>query len=181
MKLRTGWAFVLMVVLVIASVGIGAYRGWSQERARVEETYAGLENMLQTRVETAYNVLTVAKRHPDAGAERIRQVEQLKDLLESGASLPAKAKANQQLSQDAAELLAHLSALSSVQNDSRDKMYVESYLPQMLEQSEEKTAGANYNSAAREFNQKLNSTFSGFLAKLMGIQPAEEFMADKEG
>ena len=59
--------------------------------------------------------------------------------------------------------------------------YAENYLPQMMEQSEEKTAGANYNAAAREFNQKLNGTFSGWLAKLLGIRPAEEFAAAKEG
>ena len=49
MKLRTGWALVLMVILVVLSIGFGAYRGWSQERAKVEETYAGLESMLRTR------------------------------------------------------------------------------------------------------------------------------------
>ena len=178
MKLRTGTAFLLMVILVVLSVGFGAYRGWSQERAKVEETYAGLESMLRTRVESAYNVLAVAGRHLDSEDENVRRVRQDRDALEGTLGLDQKARANDALTQDAAALLQKLSALPSVQGDSRDKMYVDSYLPQMMAQSEEKTAGANYNSAAREFNQKLNSTFSGFLAKLMGIKPAEEFASN---
>ena len=105
----------------------------------------------------------------------------MKSLLEGNSSLSAKADANAQLTDSVSDLLRYLSTLDSVQQDSRDKKYVESYLPQMMEQSEEKTAGANYNSAARDFNNKLNSTFSGFLAKLLGIKPAEEFLAEKEG
>ena len=184
MKLRTGWVFALMVCLMLFSVGFGAYRGWSQERARVEESYAGLESMLQTRVESACNVLAVAKRHVNGdgeGQRLLRLVEQTRDVLEGGAPLSEKADANARLTACVGDLLRHLSTLDSVQADSRDKMYVESYLPQMMEQSEEKTAGANYNAAAREFNQKLNGTFSGWLARLMGIQPAEEFAAGKEG
>ena len=185
MKLRTGTAIVLMVILVVLSVGFGAYRGWSQERAKVEESYAGLESMLLTRVESAYNVLAVARRHIRTGDEEgmklKQQVEATKLILEGDSTLSAKADANARLTACVDDLLAYLSSLDSVQQDSRDKKYVESYLPQMMEQSEEKTAGANYNSAARDFNNRLNSTFSGWLAKLLGIKPAEEFLAEKEG
>ncbi len=185
MKLRSGIAFLLMIVLVVLSVGFGAYRGWSRERAKVEESYVGLESMLRTRVESAYNVLAVAKRHVKTGdseGQRLyQQVEQTKNALEGDAALSAKADANTQLTAYVNDLLAHLAALDSVRQDSRDNDYVKNYLPQMMEQSEEKTASANYNSAAREFNKKLNGTFSGFLAKLLGIKPAEEFIPVKEG
>ena len=180
MKLRTGWVFVLMICLVAFSVCYGAYRGWSQERARVEESYAGLESMLQTRVESAYNVLAVAKRHisGEEGQRLFRLVEQTRDVLEGSASLSEKAAANQSLTLYAKELLSHLAALDSVQADSRDKMYVESYLPQMLAQSEEKTVGAVYNQAASEFNSRIRGTFSGWIARnLLGIRLAEEFTA----
>ncbi len=183
MKLRSGIAFLLMVILVVLSVGFGAYRGWSQERAKVEESYAGLESMLRTRVESAYNVLAVAKRHVNGGeGQRLYQlVEQTKDVLEGDAALSVKADANAQLTASVNDLLAYLSTLDSVRQDSRDQQYVASYLPQMMEQSEEKTASANYNSAARDFNKKLDSTFSGWLARLLGIKPAEAFIPVKEG
>ena len=179
MKLRTGTAILLMVILVVLSVGFGAYRGWSQERAKVEETSAGLESMLRTRVESAYNVLAVASRHLDAGDEALSRVVRDRDALENAsAAMAQRSQANDALTRDVNALLEKLSALPTVQSDSRDSWYVSQYLPQMMAQSEEKTVGANYNSAAREFNQKLNSTFSGFLAKLMGIRPAEEFASN---
>ena len=161
MKLKTGTAALIMVILMVFSIGFGAYRGWKKERALVNETYTGLETMLHTRVESAYNLLTVASRHLSADHESIRRVTE----------------ANERLTLDAAELLKELAALESVQNDSRDRMYVTDYLPQMLAESESLTAKANYNTAAREFNASFNASISGWIARLMGIGPAEEFSA----
>ncbi len=178
MKLKTGTAFAIMVVLIIASVLFGAYKGWSGEKAHVDATYAGLESMLQTRVETAYNILSVAKRHlSDTDEGYLRVVMDRDEIDNQYNDLSRKAKANDALTKDAAALLAQLKAMESVQKDSRDKMYVESYLPQMLAESEERTVGAVYNQAAANFNNRINGTFSGFLAKLMGIKPASVFSA----
>ena len=179
MKLKTGWAVAIMVILVAGSVVFGAYRGWNDERALVNETRAGLENMLQTRVESAYNVLAVAKRHLPETDEAYQRVVQDRSGLEGASDdLAQKAAANDALTVDAAALLDKLSQLDSVKNDSRDNMYVTSYLPQMLAQSEQKTAGAAYNQAAADFNSRMNKTFSGWLARiLLGIRPAAEFKA----
>lgn len=179
MKLKTGTAFLIMVVLLVFSIGFGAYRGWNTERALVNETYAGLETMLHTRVESAYNVLTVAGRHLEAGDALMQQVAKDRDTLEGKKSLKEKAAANEHLTADAAALLQKLSEMESVQRDSRDAMYVSSYLPQMLAESESLTAKANYNTAAREFNASLNRSVSGWIARLMGIGPAEEFTAQE--
>ena len=182
MKLRTGWAVVLLILLIVFAVCFGAYRGWSEERARVKETYAGLETMMQARVEAAYNLLAVAGReqyikNADEGfLDAVNRVKADKDVLEGGTSLRDKAEANENLTVDAQALLQRLAALPAVQADERDRMYVESYLPQMMEQSGEKTAGAQYNSAAAEFNKKIYGTFSGMIARILGIRPAEEFL-----
>lgn len=177
MKLRAGAALILMICMLAFSLGFGAYRGWSEERARVEETYAGLENMLHTRVESAYNLLTVAGRHLNQEDELLSRVAQERDALEGNAPLSQKARANEGLTRDAGALLERLAALDSVQKDDRDRMYVESYLPQMLAQSEERTAGANYNTAAAEFNRRLGDSLSGRVASLLGVPKAEEFIA----
>ena len=183
MKLKTGWAIAIMVILVAGSVVYGAYRGWTDERALVNETRAGLESMLQTRVESAYNVLTVAKRHLPENDEAYLRVVQDRNDLEEGSkgandNLAQKARANDALTVDAAALLDKLAQLDSVKNDSRDNMYVTSYLPQMLAQSEQKTAGAAYNQAGADFISRMNGTFSGWLARsFLGIKPAAEFKA----
>ena len=183
MKLKTGWAIAIMVILVAGSVIYGAFRGWTDERVLVNETRAGLDSMLQTRVESAYNVLAVAKRHLPEDDEAYLRVVRDRNDLEGGSKgvdddLAQKAKANDALTADAADLLNKLARLDSVKNDSRDNMYVTSYLPQMLAQSEEKTAGAAYNQAAAEFNGRMKGTFSGWIARtLLGIKPAAEFKA----
>ena len=179
MKLKTGWAVAIMVILIVGSVVYGAFRGWTDERALVNETREGLESMLQTRVESAYNVLAVAKRHVPEDDEAYLRVVRDRNALESANDdLGQKAQANDALTVDAAALLDKLSQLDSVKNDSRDNMYVTSYLPQMLAQSEQKTAGAAYNQAAADFNGRMNKTFSGWLARTMlGIKPAAEFIA----
>ncbi len=177
MKLRAGAAFFLMILMVAVSVVIGAYRGWNEERAMVKETRAGLEEMLQARVESAYNVLTVAGRHLPQDQEAVLRLRAARGMLEGRASLSEKAAANEELTQAAQDVLSLLVQAESVQNDSRDKMYAESYLPQMLAQSEEKTAGAQYNIAAAQFNERLNASFSGKIAALLGIDMAEEFIA----
>ena len=185
MKMKTGWAIAIMVVLIVGSVVYGAYRGWTDERALVNETRAGLESMLQTRVESAYNVLAVAKRHvPETDEAYQRVAKDLKDLEDSGKTesettvLSRKAAANDALTVDAAALLDKLAQMETVKNDSRDNMYVTSYLPQMLAQSEQKTAGAAYNQAAADFNNRMKGTFSGWLARtLLGVKRAPEFKA----
>ena len=149
MKLKTGTAFVIMIVLIIGSVLFGAYKGWSEEKAHVDATYAGLESMLQTRVETAYNILAVAKRHVPETDEAYQRVSMdLGQLDNAYSDLGRKAEANDALGRDAAALLKTLAELDTVKNDSRDKMYVDNYLPQMLSESEQMTVGATYNQAA---------------------------------
>ena len=184
MKLKTGWAIAIMVILIVGGVVFGAYRGWTDERALVNETRAGLESMLQTRVESAYNVLAVAKRYEaqmdsQTGEYYQNVKKELAALENASVQLSEKAAANEALTVDANALLDKLALLETVKNDSRDNMYVTSYLPQMLAQSEQKTAGAAYNQAAADFNSRMNGTFSGWLARTMlGVKLAEEFKAE---
>ena len=98
MKLKTGTAFAIMVVLIIGSVLFGAYKGWTEEKSHVDATYAGLESMLQTRVETAYNILAVAKRHVPETDEAYQRVSMdLSQLDNQYNDLSRKAEANDAL------------------------------------------------------------------------------------
>lgn len=177
MKFRIGAAIALIVCLACA-ICVGAYRGWSEERSQVEQLSSGLEQMLGSRVESAYNLLTVAQRHLPRNDARMQAVTEDREVLESNADFAQKAAANARLTRDGEALLSALLELDSVQQDDRDQMYVTAYLPQMLEESEEKTASANYNLAAAAFNARLRESFSGRLAQLLGVEPAQEFAAE---
>lgn len=200
MKLRTGTAFVLMVCLIVFSVGFGAYRGWSRERAEVEEAAAGLhelllsssshlEEALSRRIETANGLLTVALRHLPAGDERVQALTRDRDALADSTALDQKIEANDQFTRHAEALLEALAPLDSVQSNARDLAYVAQpgYLRTKLYDSEAQAGGdqlsqaltsfnsgvQEYNQAADAFNGELNGSFSGWVARLLGVKPVE--------
>lgn len=181
MKFRPTAAFVLMLCMLAFAVCFGAYRGWSQEKARLDEPAASLNAMIRLRAESAYNLMTVARRHLPEGDEAVESVRACWRMLadEKGVyALDHKAQASENLTAAAEKLLARLAALDSVKQDSRDSMYVQSLLPQMLRESEQITAGAAYNQAAAQFNRELRGSYSGMIAMLFGVKPAQEFIAE---
>lgn len=173
-KLKMVAAVLLMVCLVAVAIGIGSIKGWQREKDKVEESAAGLLDVLQTRLESANNVLTVAKRHLSTSDAAVQAVIKDRDVLNSGAALEEKLKASASLTEDANALLKKLANQTSVKQDTRDLMYVQDYLPQMLSESQERTAGAYYNAAVRNYNDGLRNTWTGKLARLFGAQELPE-------
>lgn len=180
MKLKTGTAVLITACLVVFAFVFGAYQGWTNEKAQVNEAYPGLESMLQYRVEAANNLLTVARRHLSADDELVKKVAEDKDALSGRQGLKEmkkKAAANEKLTEDAEALLQKLAATDSVRTYNRDLMYVENTIRQQFSESELKAAGAQYNEAAKAFNDSLQGSFSGWIARLLRVGPVEEFSA----
>ncbi|MDD4081109.1 MAG: hypothetical protein PHP02_06815, partial [Eubacteriales bacterium] len=157
------------------SITIGAVKGFRQEKAQVENALGSLGPVFTTRVETGNNLLTVAHRHLPPGDERVEAVARDVRELSAQESLPFRAEANTRLEENAKVLLAHLENTPSVQADSRDLSYVTGLLPQALDQSAQWTDAGSYNQAALAFNDRLNGTFAGFLARLLGETEAQLF------
>ncbi|MBR6525458.1 MAG: hypothetical protein IKT57_05760 [Clostridia bacterium] len=177
MKSRT--LSILFLVLCIAFALIyGAQQGWQKDYAAVEEVLSSLDQHLNTRVETACNILTVALRHTDRDDASVASLTQIRDTLRSDASLADKARANEQMTLEAENLLKRLASLESVQDDDRDSMYVNSMLPRMLSESAAYAAQSEYNTAARDFNARFSkNTISSFIAAQFGVAPFELFGA----
>lgn len=167
-------ACAVMVVMLCCALVYGANRGWTRERASLLEAHEDLQKSIQLRIETAYNLLTVAGRYVNESDALYAAVQ--KDLysMEDGRDRLYMVSAAQ-FGADGKALLSALSARSDVQADSRDYMYVTQMLPQALEQCvSDKTADA-YNAAARAYNKHMNSWStwpSGWLAMLTGVEPA---------
>lgn len=180
MKSTKAIVITFSILLIVAGLFVGAYRGWNAERAEVSAAYQSLEEMLVTRAETAANILTVASRHLDAGDEQMKAVAAERDTLKNkNKGMKEKADANARLSADANALLQKLTALDTVKNDARDNMYVTAMLPQMLDDSGKYIAQTAYNQAAQAFNKRFGDNFiSGTLARVLGIKPAQEFSAE---
>lgn len=171
-------AFVLMAVLVFTSLSWGAWKHWSAQRRQVDQTLGTLSDMLTTRREVIANILTVAARHLPKDNALVREIEDDKNLLSGSQSLSLKAAANERLSQNAQELLAVLAQTQSLVTDVRDSMYVNQMLPQALEQSASMVQEAAYNTQAESFNRQISASFSGALARFLGVVPAQQFLPE---
>ena len=171
-------AFVLMVIMIICSLCIGANKAWKKQRVNVDTAFSAWEENLQMRVETCYNLLTVAGRYlPQSDALCAAVRADLKAMENASLALEDRAAAAARFEADANALLAALAADSAVMADSRDAMYVTSMLPQAVEQSAKDTAAKAYNTAAESYNGGLHS-FSGLLARLTGVGFAEVISLD---
>lgn len=177
-KSHSLFVVLLMIGMIIGAVCWGAVKNWSHERSVVESKSVSLTAMLEARVEVAYNILTVAKRHMTSDNALIKAVEKDRNVLEGDGTLREKAIANERFTGNASALLSALEAVESVKNDSRDSMYVSQLLLQALIQSQERTAQAEYNQAASDFNDRLDSSFSGKLARFLGTSRSEEFIIE---
>ncbi len=172
-------AFLAMLLLLMAAFGVGAYRGFTEEKFQVDLALGSLSDTLNARVEMGNNLLTVAKRHVDREDVLLLAIsEDIKAL--NGDSLPKKAAANSDLTKNSALLLQKLEGLQSVKNDARDLSYVTGFLPRGLEQSEQWADADLYNTAANKFNQRLNASLNGQVAKLLGVEEAELFKGGQE-
>lgn len=178
---RAVLAFFLMLVLLSAAVAIGAYRGFSGEKAQVELALDSLAGVLETRIEMGHNLLTVAKRHLSASDPMIQAV--VNDLAELSGQAPLldKARVNERFTLDADALLKALEASPGVQADGRDLGYVNGLLPRGLEQSAKWADSAQYNKAALEFNNRLKGQLNGRLAMLLGVREAELYVVGDSG
>lgn len=169
----------VMLLLMLAAFGIGSYRGFTDEKLQVDLALGSLSDVMDTRIEMGNNLLTVAKRHLPQDDEAVQAVSaDIKAL--SGETLLNKANANEQLTHNSALLLEKLEKMDSVRRDDRDYSYVTGYLPRGFEQSAEWADAGLYNAAAQKYNDRLNNTLNGRLAKLLGVPAADLFEGGAE-
>lgn len=163
-------ALAIMIVMICCALCIGANKAWKKNRVSVDAAYIAWEDNIQQRVETAYNLLTVAGRYLPATDAQVASVRNDLKTMES-ADTADQVSAGETFLTDAQSLLASLAANQAVQGDSRDTMYVTLMLPQAVEQCSNNAAMTAYNAAAQSYNDGLRS-FSGLLARLTGIDYA---------
>ncbi len=179
-KLNAVLAFLAMLILLGGAVLWGAYKGWSQERSRVESSMGSLQEMLGARREIGNNILTVARRHLPAQDPLLTALSADITQLAEEEGFGRLAAVNADFEKDAQALLSRLCALASVQADERDLMYAQAMLPQALEESARLTEQAEYNREAEDFNQNMDRRFSGRIAAWLGVEKAQQFITQED-
>lgn len=172
-SLHPALACVLMVLMLCCALLIGANKGWTKEKQPLQAYRETLLESLQARVETAYNLLTVAGRYVGETNAQYAAVQNDLRSMEKGMTSFYCVSA-QQFYTDAQALLKTLSQREDVQADGRDSMYVTQMLPQAVEMCLSNDATVAYNNAAQAFNTRMSS-FSGLLARWTGVESAPLF------
>lgn len=158
-------------VLAGGAMCIGAYRGWSGERNEVLDLIGQngeLAQELGNRAMDAANLAVVAARHLPADSEELRALTACRDVLMASSDASALAQADDQLTLMAATLRETLLALPSVQESRRDQVYVSTLTRALADGT---SLSQTYAGKAEDFNQRLNSSPTGWLAKLLGVEP----------
>lgn len=166
-------AVLLMLLLVAGALLFGARQGWVHERKALDGSLATVEERLTELRETGANLLVVARRHLPETDPLYKEVEVLVKALATQKPLSARYAESEQLSGKANLLLQELRQQPSVQADERDLGYVDGLLPQRLDQASAAAWRDEYNARADIYNQGLTGSFSGRLAQMLGIRPAD--------
>ena len=180
--MKSKWITVLCVavavVLTVASVGIGAVRGWSGEREKVLATFtedSSLHEYLDTRAMDAANLIVVASRHLAADDAALTALQSARaTLLNTAASVEQLSRADAAITEAAKTLADDLPKLDSVKASSRDQAYVTT-LTRTLSAATDVTSA--YDAAVKTFNERMDGSLTGMLAKLLGVSnlaPAAE-------
>lgn len=170
--LSTLLCILLTIAMVAGAVCIGAVRGWvSEQDATLQSILAGSDigEPLLTRGMDAANLAVVAARHLPPKDEDIALLQQsYQTICKTDASAAERAHADTAISIAAASLAERLPELASVQASQRDQAYISS-LTRTLSQST--TYAADYAAAIEDYNTRLNSSLTGKLAMLLGVNP----------
>lgn len=166
-------AILLTAGMVSLALLWGAHQGWQQELGQVKRSLGQVEERLSLRKQAGANLLVVAKRHLPAEEALLSKLQGEVEALGSKASLVARTSAAANMQQTATQLFEALQQVPGLQQDSRDSMYVNQLLPQQLEQSAPSGWHDEYSLQAHSYNQRLQGSFSGWLARLTGVRQAE--------
>jgi len=171
-KLPVGVSVLIALVLVAFGLLYGTWSGYSEDRAGVTallEAENGLMDVLSYRAADGLNLCVVARRHLSAEDESLLALENASRMLRDASALDVRRSADADLSAAVTAVSAKLQAQPGFQQSARDVRYL-AMLTSDLNNLSSSAAVATYNTAAKEFNRRLNAPLAGALAKLMGVE-----------
>ncbi len=167
---------VLVICAVVAVVGLLIYNGLVQGRLRVREAWSGVQVQLQRRGDLIPNLVETVKGYASHERQTLESVTQARAQLQSAGTPAAAGEANNQLTQALRSLFAVAEAYPDLKANAsfRD-------LQAQLADTEDKLAYARnyYNSLVLQYNGRVTTVPSAFVAGAFGFSEAEFFQADE--
>ena len=167
-------AFVVIVVLVF----VGMYNGLVRGRNRVKEAWSGIDVQLRRRASLIPNLVETVKGYASHERETFEAVTRARAQLDRAGTPGEAAAANNMLTSTLRSLFAVAEAYPQLQAAENFRQ-----LQAELSDIEEKIAFARqfYNTNVLDYNNRLQTVPTVFIASMFGFTPEEFFEADEEG
>jgi LemA protein len=165
----------LLVVLGIILVGI--YNGLVGSRLRVREAWSSIDVQLKRRASLIPNLVETVRGYAAHERETLENVTRARAMLDNAGTAQQAAQANNMLTQALRSLFAVAEAYPDLK---ANQNFLE--LQRDLTDTEDKIAYARqfYNRNVIDYNTKIATVPSAFIANTFNFQPEEFFEAEEE-
>ena len=169
---------VVAIVVIGVLILIGMYNGLIRSRNRVKEAWSGIDVQLRRRASLVPNLVETVKGYAAHERETFEEVTRARTAVEQAGSVPDAAAANNMLTGALRHLFAVAEAYPQLQAAENFRL-----LQTELSDIEEKIAFARqfYNANVLDYNNRLQTVPTVFIANTFGFTREEFFEADEEG
>ena len=169
---------VVAIVVIGVFILIGMYNGIVRSRNRVKEAWSGIDVQLRRRASLVPNLVETVKGYAAHERETFEEVTRARTSVEQAGSVPDAAAANNMLTGALRHLFAVAEAYPQLQAAENFRQ-----LQTELSDIEEKIAFARqfYNANVLDYNNRLQTVPTVFIANMFGFSREEFFEADEEG
>jgi len=171
-------AAVVAIVVIGVFILLGMYNGLIRSRNRVKEAWSGIDVQLRRRASLVPNLVETVKGYASHERETFEEVTRARSAVEQAGSIPDAAAANNMLTGALRHLFAVAEAYPELQAAENFRE-----LQRELSDIEEKIAFARqfYNTNVLDYNNRLQTVPTVFIANMFGFTREEFFEADEEG
>jgi LemA protein len=169
---------VVAIVVIGVFILIGMYNGLVRSRNRVKEAWSGIDVQLRRRASLVPNLVETVKGYAAHERETFEEVTRARTAVEQAGTVPDAAAANNMLTGALRHLFAVAEAYPQLQAAENFRQ-----LQTELSDIEEKIAFARqfYNANVLDYNNRLQTVPTVFIANMFGFGREEFFEADEEG
>ena len=178
MKKMSGWAVfgisVLAIIFIPGAWSIGTYNGLVGLKENVDNQSSNISTQLQRRSDLIPNLVSTVKGYTSHESEVLNEISNSRTKLAGAQSMSEKAQADSQLSSALNRLLVVVENYPNLKADSQFTA-----LTDELSGTENRIAVSrrDYNSAVKEYNQKIKTFPANIISGMFGFSSADYFEA----
>jgi len=169
---------IVAIVVLALIILVTMYNGLVRSRNRVKEAWSGIDVQLRRRASLVPNLVETVKGYASHERETFEEVTRARSAVEQAGTIPDAAAANNMLT----GALRHLFAVAENYPELRASENFRD-LQNELSDIEEKIAFSRqfYNTNVLDYNNRLQTVPTVFIANTFGFTREEFFEADEEG